>query len=121
MSIKKQLLGALDCTLDDLSETRLLDLLLDAYQAQKKEIERLHGVNAREAQRLRDDLECVRRDRERIQRDPLYCAHGEYFFLVNGRRIGVSIQGSHIDLYERGANKINYAGQRLSATEWSNA
>ena len=40
---KQKILNALDCALGDLSEGRLLDILLDAYQAKKNEIGRLES------------------------------------------------------------------------------
>lgn len=101
MPHKQKLLDALNITFDDLSEDRLLDILLDAYKAKKQRIAALEVENAQERERLQNDLECVRRERQRMREDPLYCVAGEFFFKGRSCIIGVVVRGGHIQAFER--------------------
>lgn len=113
MNTKKRILEALDCALDDISEERLLDILLDAYHSKKKEIERLQGENSHEREMLHSEREQCLEDRRRMLRDPLYGATAQYYFLVNGHRIGVTVIGSRIDVFERQKN-IDFSAQQIT-------
>ena len=117
MSVKQKILDGLGCALDHISEERLIDILLDAYKAKQRHIEQLEGENAHEREMLHAEHESLRREQEKMRRDPLYCAHGRYFFAVNGRRFIVDVQGGQIDMCER-EKRIDVRAQRLSAEEF---
>lgn len=74
MNKRSRILEALDNVVDDLSEERLLDILLDSYSAKKQRIKELESENARERQDLRDTQEQLREDMRRMRSDPFYGA-----------------------------------------------
>src|SRR5690348_12352856 len=116
--MKEKILKALDCALEDLSEERLLDILLDAYKAKSARIESLEAENAREREQLRVAQKLAQQELNRLRTDPFYWASGEYFFFCNGKRLRIAIRGSNIQLFER-IGIIDYEGQRLRGEEWS--
>jgi hypothetical protein len=109
MSIKEKILEVLDCALDDLSEERLLEILLDAYQGKKRTIANLEHECSAVRQQLHDEKERIRDEHKRIRSDPLYTAPGEYFFYYewtagldrHKQRLGVRIVGRSIEMFER--------------------
>jgi hypothetical protein len=113
MPSKQKLLDALDCTLEDLSEDRLLDLLLDAYAAKKKKIEELRSENAREAQALHDQREVLDKEYQRMRRDPTIWLASQYFFRTQTALLVVNIRGPEISICER-KKGIDYAAEQLS-------
>ena len=117
MSIKQKLIDALDCTIEDINEDRLVDILLDAYKTRGDQITHLEGENAQERERLYAEFESIKREQKRMREDPLYCATGEYFFNCNGHNFGVRVQGYRIDAFERQGN-IDFAGREMSLAEW---
>lgn len=78
MDAKQKLLEALCITFDDLSEARLLDILLDAYKAKKERIVQLEGENAHEREVLQSEREALLAERRRMQTDPTYFVSGDF-------------------------------------------
>jgi len=120
--LKEKLLSTLDFALDDVSEERLLDILLDAYRARKEEIERLRGENAHEVQKLNDQHEALMRERSELRRNPLYGASGSWFFTANGQYFSVRASGGKIceaslRVKVKGQD-VEYAAQELSPAQW---
>lgn len=109
MSTKQKILAALDCALDDLSEARLLDILLDAYDRKKKTIAALEIESASQQNTI-----------SRLQSERMHnCARtitGEYFFIVNDRKIAVSI-GNHVGIYQRSGG-TDWVGYQLPRELW---
>ena len=121
-TLKEKLLDTLDFALDDVSEERLLDILLDAYNAQKREIERLRGENAREAQRLHDQHDALMRERRELRYNPLCGASGSWFFTANGQYFSVSAAGGIIReatlrVKAKGQDVV-YAAQQMTPEQW---
>lgn len=120
MSIKEKILSALDCALEDITEDRLIDILLDAYQAKTQQIVKLQGENAAERERLHHDHEMLREEHRRMRMDPLYGADGEYFFSCNGRKFNIKVRGGKIDMFERSSSaSCDFVAQRMSMDEWT--
>ena len=117
MKTKQKILEALGIALDDVNEDRLLDILLDAYKAQKDQIVQLRGENAHERLCLQSDRDNMREEMRRIRHDSTYGSVGEYFFIINQHRIGVIVRAGHVSLYERIKN-VDYSGQQMSRSEW---
>ena len=117
MTTKQKILAALDCALDDLSEERLVDILLDAYERKKARIVELEAENAAERQRIHAERKALQREQHRLSSDPLYGARGEYFFTLDGRYFSVSISGRDIYLTER---RIGYLWSylQISHEDW---
>ena len=120
--LKEKLLSTLDFALDDVSEERLLDILLDAYRARKEEIERLRGENAHEVQKLNDQHEALMRERSELRRNPLYGASGSWFFTANGQYFSVSAAGGKIReaalrVKAKGQDVV-YAAQQMTQQQW---
>jgi hypothetical protein len=82
MSAKEKILEVLDCALDDLSEERLLEILLDAYQEKRRTIANLEHECTAVRRQLHDEKERIRDEHARMRNDPLYTATGEYFFYL---------------------------------------
>ena len=117
MNIKQKILDGLGCTLDEISEERLIDILLDAYQAKERRIKALEGENAREREAMHEEREAMKREHHLMRTDPLYCAPGRYYFAVAGRRFSVDIQGSAIKMLQRDS-RIDVLAQRISENEF---
>lgn len=113
---KSKLLEALDLTMDSLSEGRLIDILLDAYNEKKKRIEELKTENAKERDDLRRATDNIMAERHKMRTDPLYCASGQYWFALDNRLLGLYVQGSKLELIEDRAG-INYLYQQISPEE----
>lgn len=118
MDSKQKLLEALCITFDDLSESRLLDILVDAYKAKKKRIAQLEAENAHERETLRAEREALLSERRQMRSDPLYCATGDYFFECNGHRFAVQVHGAHVQMFERARNGLDFAGRPMSLMEF---
>ncbi len=101
MNTKQKILDALDIAIDDLSEDRLIDILLDAYKDTRRQLNEVKFENARERETIRRERERMQEDHRRMREDPLYCAQGEYYFVYDKRMFGVRIQGRKIDMFER--------------------
>ncbi len=81
MSIKQKLLDAVgEVNVADIGAEALVDILTSRIKAQDKEIERLHGANAAERQRLVDKTEYMHREIKKMRSDPMYGAQGSYHF-----------------------------------------
>ena len=117
MTTKKKIIAALGCALDDISEERLLDILLDAYAGKKKRIQELERENLAERERLHQDLECIRREQDRMRSDPLYSLGGDYYFFCNGRKMLVQVQGGQIQMCER-IGTIDYCAKQVARESW---
>lgn len=118
MSNKQKLLDALGCTIEDVNEDRLVDILLDAYAASQKRISELMAENAQERLHLRADQQALIDDRRRMREDPTCWVQGFYHFLGQGsRRIFVHVDGPRVKVYERAQN-IDYLAQPLSPAEF---
>jgi hypothetical protein len=94
MTVKTKILEALNITFDDISEDRLLDILLDAYKSKDQAILRLEGENACERERMRGEY-------HRMRSDPLYCREGAYYFAIEKARFTVLVQSDRVDLMAR--------------------
>ncbi len=79
--LKAKLVKALgDTSLDDVETERLVDILADKVRRLESDIERLHGENAAERQRLHDEHQRLERALSELRRNPLFGAHGFYRF-----------------------------------------
>jgi hypothetical protein len=121
-TIKEKLLDTLDFSLDDVSEERLLDILLDAYNGQKKEVERLRSANVGEALRLHEQQNALIRERRELRYNPLYGASGSWFFTANGQYFSVSAAGGKIReaalrVKAKGQDVV-YAAQQMTQQQW---
>ena len=109
MNIKEKILEVLDCALGDLSEERLLEILLDAYQRKKRTIANLEHECSAVRQQLHDERQQIREEHRRMRNDPLYTVPGAYFFYhewTDGldrhrQRYVVRIIGRAVELFER--------------------
>lgn len=117
MDTKQKILAALGCALDDLSEARLLDILLDAYQAKKDEIVELKKANQLEQFKLATEREGVREEIRKVRSDPFYGAAGDFYFICRGKKIAARIHARNVTLYERSAG-IDYSASLVSQEEW---
>lgn len=118
-NIKEKLLQALDCSLDDISEERLIDILLDAYNSKKQRIVELEGENSRERVMLHTEREQIRDERHQMHTNPLYGASGQYYFVLDNKKFVVQIEGGRrIQLFERQA-QIDFAAQPLTSKEFA--
>jgi hypothetical protein len=117
MNTKEKILAALNCALDDIAEDRLLDILLDAYRAKKARIAELEVANEAEREKLQYAHDALHREQIRLRHDPLYGAAGAYYFKVNGRRFGVTVVGSKIEMFER-VRGVDFSAQQMSLAEW---
>ena len=98
MSIKSKLLEAVG-TVDiaDIGNEALVDILVSKICALEKTIQQLHGENAAERERLYREIEAAKRDRNEMRSNPLYGAHGEFYFLgLDDRRYQLIMQGGQI-------------------------
>lgn len=120
MKTKQKILEALDCALDEISEERLLEILMDAYKAKKDRISQLEGENCHEREVMHHERQKMHEEYRRMRDDPLYCASGRYFFLVNHHKISVYIQGTKIEAFER-VGQTDYAAEQLPPAEWHSA
>ncbi len=124
MTVRDKILEALG-DIDNISDERLCDLLLDAFAEQRKKIEQLEAFNNAERISLRNEQEALRQEQRRVRQDPLYAAAGDYYFVVRDRFFQLAIQGNRMQLIEavRGDEAmpwVNYMGQQLSRQEWEN-
>lgn len=117
MNTKQKILAALDYALDETSEARLLDILLDAYKSKKDEIQRLRTENQQTRQDLYNEREAMADERHKMRTDPLYSATGQYLFLVNHHKIAVTVRGARISISEK-VCQVNYEGQQLPPEMW---
>jgi hypothetical protein len=105
MNVKEKILEVLDCALDDLSEERLLEILLDAYKAKKQRISDLENQHAGIQLAQQRDHESVMEERRRMRNDPTYAMAGEYFFIqhrgVQYNKFIVRIAANFVELLER--------------------
>ena len=120
MSIKGKLLEAVgEVDVSDIGTEALVDILTSRIKAQDKKIQELHGENARERQRLHDEIERNIAERKRMQNDPLYCLHGEYFFRGNTGIIRVHVHGFKMEVIERkGKANIDYLLEQVTPAEY---
>lgn len=118
MTTKSKILAALNCTLDDLDEGRLLDILLDAYKRKQETIEALAAENAAERERLDSDLDAIRRERRRMMTDPTYGAEGEYYFYRDGRWFVVRVRGRAIAMFER-RDGVDLLAEPVPLEKWA--
>ena len=121
MSTKQKILDALGCALDEISEDRLVDILLDAYKRKEQRIKNLEAENVTERQRLDAEIERCQIARHEMRSNPLYGASGEYFFLGTGwRRLRVQIEGGcRISAFEVVGN-VDYVCRQVSQEEYNN-
>lgn len=118
MSTKEKILEALgDLEISDISETRLIDLLLDAYQEKVRQVTALESENVSERQSLQDEYKRLEEEHRRIRQDPLYCMHGDYYFINKELKIQVSVQGFTIEAFLC-KDGIGYALERVSPDIW---
>lgn len=117
MSIKEELLKALDCALEDISEERLVGILIDAYQAKKTRIADLEGANAADREMWNREMELTRAERYRMHADPLYRMDGDYYFKHNSQAFIVRILGGGINMFVR-VNNVDCWARQLSPKEW---
>lgn len=114
MTTKEKILAALDCALEDLSDDRLLDILLDAYESKKKAIK---DAEARWAE-MRFDREQLRADVHRMRTDPLcYTVAGQYHFREGNRKFCVVINGRDLTMYER-RGIVDYSMPQITGAEF---
>ena len=116
MSTKDKILKALDCALDDIGEGRLIDILLDAYKGKQRRIEELEGENERERQDLHAARDKIMYEMDQMRQNPLYGAGGDYFFVCDGRKYHVRVQGK-VDMCER-RGTVDYAAQQIGPGEF---
>ena len=118
MDNKQKILEALDVAIDDIKESRLLDILLDAYKDQKRQIAELKAENSAERESMYHERESMKAEHRRMREDPLYCASGNYYFVCNGRRFVVSVQGFKMEMFEQNES-IHHFAQQLSPSEFN--
>jgi hypothetical protein len=117
MSVKSKIVEALGCTLDDISEERLVDILLDSYRTKKQEISRLQVENIREREDMYRERQSLRDEQRRMRSDPLYGPEGYYYFLSDRRKFTVAVQGGRITMSERMKN-VDMVAQQVQLVEW---
>lgn len=121
MTVRDKILEALG-DIDNISDERLCDLLLDAFNAQRKQIERLGVENSAERIALHNEREQLRQEMHKMRSDPLYGAAGQYFFNVNRRYFHVTIEGTHIHMCEsmKQASSVwvDYLGYQMTREAW---
>jgi hypothetical protein len=118
VTIKNKLLDALDITLEDVSEERLIDLLLDAYKVKERRIEVLEGENAHEREDMHHEREKMREEYRRMRSDPLYWREGGvYYFRDYTKCHTVLIQGGQVRLMER-IKDVDIAVPQVKQEEW---
>ena len=119
MTIKEKILEALGgCVLDDISESRLIDILVDAHAALRQRIADLEGTNAVEREDLHQSQDRIQEEMHRMRSDPLYCAQGDYYFECNGRKFCVSVHGHRMELFER-QRHVDLNGRQMTPKEWT--
>lgn len=120
-AVRDKILEALG-HIDNISDERLCDLLLDAFAEQRKRIEQLEVENSAERIALHNEREQLRQEVHKMRSDPLYGAGGTYFFTVNKRFFHVEVQGTQILLAESDKKRsVDYMAQQLSRIEWESA
>lgn len=116
MSTKQKILKAIDCTIDDIGEDRLIDILLDAFKAKKARIAELENQIGAVARELHALEEARREEYRRMRSNPLFGASGEYYFLCRDRKFRVLVRGSDIQLFERSERPagVDYASIQIN-------
>lgn len=121
MPNKEKLLEALDCTIDDVSEERLVDVLLDSYAKMKERIKVLEAENSGERERLHYEMNNIQEERMKMRRDPTYWTAGDFYFIdhvaLMGQKMRVRIVGTKIELSQRRGN-VDFVMRQVSGTEW---
>lgn len=95
MAFKDKLLEVIGTTdLDDLSETRLLDIIKDKLAAQKEQIERLKIANNGERIMLHRERERLNEEHRELRNNPnIFMASQHYFIDVKERFVLRIIRG----------------------------
>ena len=99
-TVKEKILEALNVTLEDLSECRLIEILIDAYKAKESEVSELKAANNQERVDLALERGQMRQEYHKMRSDPLYGAAGNYCFALDDKKFQVHVQGK-VELMER--------------------
>lgn len=115
VSTRSRILAALDVTLEDIPEHRLVDILLDSYRAKVREVAELRQENAVE----RESIEAARQqfieETREMRCDPFYCANGaELTFVDNSDCFVVRAFGGKVQLFKR-KDGVDYVLRQISS------
>lgn len=115
--IKQKIIEALDVHWDDLDEEQLLDILLGSYKKARTRILELQCENASERAALDRGMENIKVEQRKMRMDPLYMAHGEYYFKNGTQLLKLGVQGNHMELLDWNGPVASVC-QQLSPAEW---
>lgn len=115
VSTRSRILAALDVTLDDISEHRLVDILLDSYRTKVKEVAALRQENAVE----RESIESVRqqfiKEMREARSNPFYCTNSaELTFIDNSDCFVLRAFSGKVQLFKR-KDGVDYVLKQISS------
>ncbi len=118
MSIKDKIIATLDTTFEDMSEERLIDILLDELTAKKKQIIKLERENkTKEKER---EKERIRLNGESMTAKAINSI-GDYYRVCNGHYFCIRVRPSHkVDIFEKTSLGM-IVGHILSGNEFEDA
>lgn len=116
--LRKRILSALDIPFEEISESRLVDILIDEHEAAKATVSKLKAENADEREALRQERETIRVEMRKMRSEPLYCAAGEFYFVRGEAGFLIVIQGTRINLFEHSGAAF-YPVVQVSSEEWN--
>lgn len=122
MILRTKLLDAIGqlTELDELSDDVLVDVLVKRLRRTKSELDEARAAIFKEGIRADRIQKEMLDERHRIRTDPLYAAHGDFYFMdrISDRILIVSIGGAHnIRVFER-KDRIDYILTQISAAEY---
>lgn len=114
VSTRSRILAALDVTLDDIPEHRLVDILLDSYRAKVREVAELRQENAVEREGIETARQQFIEETREMRRDPFYCVNGaELTFVDNSDCFVVRAFGGKVQLFKR-KDGVDYVLKEVS-------
>ena len=117
-TLQQKLLKALDLTLDDLSEERLIDVLLDNYKFKAEQVETLANENLHEREQIQGERDAMRKEHHDMRCNPLYGPTGEYFFACEGHRYRLIVEGGRrLQLFKKQPG-AEYVARSISREEF---
>lgn len=119
MSIKEKLLSAIgDLPYEEMSNERLVDILVDKLKSQQEEIKRLNNANNIEKLKLHDDRDLVHSEIRELRCNPnKFLSFTDYYIGKRGLKIICTFHGGSLSVCEV-EKKILFAAKRVSAEEF---
>lgn len=119
MSIKEKLLSAInDLPYEEISNERLVDILVDKLKSQREEIKKLENANLSERRILSAETERIMNEYKELNRNPnKFLSFTEYFIGKRGLKIICSFHNGYLSVSEV-EKAISFAAKRVSPEEF---